>query len=700
MDVNETSEPGGHTVSMPEAPRSSRPIRSWILAGLAVGLTCGAVIGALEPLLRMWGEREFMTRRLWLDALSFGVLSHVVMWVAVGALACLFAAVLAKIVGRPQRVGPASVGLAAFLVGLPIVVFWGEAAQKQMAFARGPLGVATSLVAFGILLLPVAWLCSRIGRLGLAAVGRWALRIGVIPAIVLALLSVGHQWRSRGWVQSPDGFWSASAGQPSSRPQRSLPDIVLIVFDTLRADRLGCYGYGRPTSPHIDQVASDGVLFERAVSPGIWTEPSHASIFTGLYRSQHGVGWNRVWLHDEFHTLAELLRERGYQTIALSNNPNVSPGTNLTQGFDTFLEPAVLSFVTRGSLWSYFKEAVADGGALGSILGRWFLYDAGGGPTTDVVRQCLDRRQEDRPLLLFINYMEPHLPYEPTRAYRKAFVEDEDMAYSYRVDMDLESVHGYNLIDKSTYSKRDLRVLSDLYDARVRELDDHFASMMRLLRDRLDLDNTILVMTADHGESIGDHQIVGHQYCIYQTLIHVPLIVRWPRVLDPQRADSLVQTHDLFPTILSWVGIQEKQNGKVMVQNLATAVEGKSDSVYRNVFSEFLYPPHWAFTIAKGLDPAFDPSPWMVAYKAIFDQDHKLIVRSDQKNELYDLSEDPDETQNRIQSNSLTASRLHRQLQRWRASFDGFDPNQFAAPAESQLDDEQRRRLRNLGYIQ
>ncbi len=695
-------EPHEMPVTEP-GPREDPARQSWLGAAAIVGLVCGMLAGLVEPVHRMWAVRGLMTARLWAEAFSFSVLTHTAAWLAGCGITCLLGRVAA---GRSawwrRRILPGPLALATFLIGLTVVVAWGEAALRAISFTKGLTGVMGSTLAGLALLVPVAWVCTWFRRTWPGRRVAGAARVAVWPAIALVVASGVFQWATRSRVQSPEGFWTSASSQPASRPGGGgPPDVVLIVLDTLRADRLGCYGYGRPTTPHIDAFAADAVQFQRAISPGVWTEPAHASIFTGLFRSQHGVGWNRIWLDDRFITLAEILRDRGYQTIAVSNNPNVSPGTNLTQGFDTFAEPPRLSFTTRCCLYTFIKQVWAREEALGALLGRWFVYDPGGHATTPVIAQHLRRRDPNRPLFLFVNYMEPHLPYEPRRAYRTAFVDAGDLAHSYRVDQNLDTVFQYNLVRKSIYGARDLKILSDLYDARVREMDDHFADLIRVLYAEVDLDDTLVILTSDHGESLGNHELMGHQFCIYNTLIHVPLIIRWPRVLRPQRVDRVVQTSDLFPTVSAWAGAKPSQSAKVLARPLGEALQSTADSVYRTAVAEYLHPPSWAFKIARQHDPTFDHTPWMVAFRTIVDQKWKLIHRSDQRMELYDLSNDPAEEQDRFRSHRTQADRLQRLYRNWRRSFEPFDPNHFTGPPTGhRLTDEQRRQLRDLGYVQ
>ncbi len=678
---------------------TSHGVRGYLGAGVAVGLIAGAVLGALEPVARLWSVRELMTWRLWAEAVTFSVLTHQVLWAVWCGLVGLVAGLLRG--SSPDKEGhPWAAGGAGLVAGLSVVVGMTAAAARGVGLATGLSGSVIALTGAVVLTagayFVLAWLGSgRLGRLA-GQVAPIKLIVAVAVTAVCAVAQIA--WRSR--LDTGPALPLSTSTRPSSQPGGEAPHIVLIVCDTLRADRLGCYGYDRPTSPHMDALAEAAVVFTHAVSPGIWTEPAHASLFTGLNRSQHGVGWNRIWLDDRFMTLAEVLGDRGYQTIALSTNPNVSPGTNLTQGFETFLDPARLAYATRGLPYEFLKHVVLAGGPLGSWLGRWFVFEAGGHQTVLLTDEVLAGRSTDRPLLLFINLMETHQPYEPRRAYRRAFLEGDDLSRSFGIDQGLEATELYNLTDLEVFSDVDMAVLSRLYDARVRELDDVVAGLVRVLARRLDLDRTILVVTSDHGESIGEHDLLGHQWSVYDTLARVPLIVRWPERLEPKRVTTWVQTSDLYPTLLGWAGIEPRQVTKLLARPLDASIRGGPLATYRNVVTEYLSPPKWAFEIARRHAPHFNPGSWMVALQAIYDRGNKLILRSDGKSELYDLSADPGEERNLVGKRTRETQQLGRAFKRWRDSFEPFDPNAFTGPAGGRLNAEQRGRLRDLGYVQ
>ena len=679
--------------------RHGATTRAWLLAGPSVGLAGGAIVGVVEPVIRLAPQRHQMTIPLWVETMGFSVVSHGVAWVTVCIVACLLGLLATRSAKWWRvRLRPSPTAWAGLVVGVTVVTIWGRAGGQPTQLGR-LYGLAGASVAAVILLCLAALIFTRFGA---TRPGSWVFRgarLAVWPTVPIALIALVVQWRGRSRVESAEGFWPPTTSRPAHRASGRPPDVILVVLDTLRADRLGCYGYDRPTSPHIDAFASDAVRFDMAFSPSPWTAPAHASIFTGLFRSQHGMHWDHLWLDDRFVTLAEALRERGYQTVALSNNDFVSTNTNLTQGFDRVAMPTWLGFAKQNALYRFVRLVWKRTEALGPLLGRWFLHDAGGPATTLLVDDVLDRRDPARPLFLFINYMEPHQPYEPTRAYRRAFVRPEDLARSYEIDQGSEATCRYIFGLDPPQTERDLGILSALYDARVRELDDHFADLIRLLQAETDLDNVLVVVTSDHGEHLGDHRLLGHQFSVYNALIRVPLIVRCPRLLRPQRVDRPVQTHDVFPTLLAWTETAAAQTAEVIVPSLATALSTSTQPARRRVVAEYLNPPGWVLNAAQQQYPAFDFSFWKVAATAIIEEGRKFVLRSDRRVALYDLSTDPEEQHNVAAAHPEQVARLRQSLVEWRDSFAPYTSDGSDVRTGHRLTEEQMQRLRDLGYV-
>ena len=200
------------------------------------------------------------------------------------------------------------------------------------------------------------------------------------------------------------------AGKENPLNSEDKPNVILIVMDTARADHLSSYGYFRKTTPNIDKIAGEGILFENAIAASSWTLPSHASIFTGMYLSKHGVDSEHHYLEDKFYTIAEVMRLNRYKTFGYSNNTFISSGLNMTQGFDSFKSSN--AGIIRSHLTDFYliKDVIRN---IRNFLG---MNDSGARETNEKVEKWIkDSRDSKKPFFLFINYMEAHLPYKPPR---------------------------------------------------------------------------------------------------------------------------------------------------------------------------------------------------------------------------------------------------------------------------------------------
>ena len=455
------------------------------------------------------------------------------------------------------------------------------------------------------------------------------------------------------------------------------PNVLLIVMDATRARNLSCYGYGRPTSPNLERFAERCVIYEAAISPAGWSLPAHASIFTGLYPSKHGAYERHKYLPREHPTMAELLRARGYRTLAFCYNGYVGPATGLDRGFEEFNR--VVESIPRPLRKTVRK--IESGIAM--LRG---LHDAGAHHTSIQVRAAVRQSQTDeRPFFMFVHYEEPHAPYCPPRKFNRYLPDGISIRQAKRVNQDQWKY----LADPTSMGEQDFEVLRALYDAEIMYLDTRIAEVLDWLEELDTLDQTMVIITADHGENIGEHQMMGHQYCLYDTLLHVPLIVHYPRgTAAPTRIGHQVQTLDLLPTILSMLG-------------------DTSSEAYRSLQGhDLLSPTEREFTFAEWERPDLTPfyqkfpgvdvSRYDRALKMVRSDRYKYIWASDGNHELYDLQADPDETHNVITGRSDVFREMDRRLAGWRAHFKATAPLE-EAPEFTQVVKE---RLRALGYLE
>ncbi|MEE2678174.1 MAG: sulfatase-like hydrolase/transferase [Myxococcota bacterium] len=438
----------------------------------------------------------------------------------------------------------------------------------------------------------------------------------------------------------------------SAEPDR--PNLLLVVWDTVRADHLGLYGYERDTTPRLDAWAEDALVFDDALASASSTVPTHASLFTGRLPSEHGSHAGHQWLDDELDTLAERLQRAGYRTYLWSSNPHLSAAKNFTQGFDQVAHPwdaahreaarqLVLEKLPSGPRGQALRTKLESGDA------TWPLASAGALASEDLER-FIAAGPADQPWFAFVNYMEAHRPYLPPEANRRLFLSEEDTQRSYALRDTWPAVWGH-VFGVARYSDADLALTTALYDAALRELDDLFADLLAGLAARGELENTVVALTADHGELLGEHGLLDHQYSLYQPLLHVPLVLWAPGRVVPGRSRAPVMALDIRETLLALAGAGAEG---------APTLLAPPDS--RTRLAE--YPAIFArpFRSVGSAADATTRQRLARRLRAVVKERHKLIEGEDGAHELYALSVDPDELQNLASSQPELRERLRREL--------------------------------------
>lgn len=329
------------------------------------------------------------------------------------------------------------------------------------------------------------------------------------------------------------------------------PNMVLIIIDTLRADHVGKHKDQESVTPVLDGLAAQGVCFTKAYSNAPWTLPAHASLFTGLephvheqthaavYDTENGPAVKKeVLLPGRLKTLAEVLKEGGYQTLGISQNPWVGRLSTQNTGFEHYWE-----------LWSD-AQPLPFAPRQGEELNRHKV--------THAFKHYLDTmRDSEKPFFLFINYITCHLPYAPDWKFRRKMVK------GFPPD-DLFDLNSHNWLERMAEGKLDaerIDYLRKLYRAEAAEADDSVGQIVQLLEDAGAFDDTLFIVTADHGESIGHHELFDHQFSIFDDLVKIPLVMRHPRLPQGKEMAMPVQLTDLMPTLLQMSGLGKAREG-------------------------------------------------------------------------------------------------------------------------------------------
>lgn len=516
--------------------------------------------------------------------------------------------------------------------------------------------------------------------------------------IVLIIIALDRGGTRAGKIDAGGG---APAGRPA--PPAGSPSVLLIVMDTARADHVSLREGERETMPFLRRLAAESAVYERAVSPSPWTVPAHASLFTGQYAEVHQATFEHRTLRPELETMAELLRSAGYSTAAFSSNPNVSSLFHFDQGFDRFYEMFRLS-----GLWDArgldpvenLKILKGLGAALGSP--RKKRSDRAAAETQPWIARWLDsqnRRDKNRPFFIFVNYMPPHLPYNPPPAYRRRFLKNRPSPPVRKLMTDACYPEVWRLIAFPTLMRpADYGRLAELYDGELAFLDSCLERLIAMFRERDLLEETVVIITSDHGENLGEHGgLLNHSFSIHQTLLRVPLIVRYPRVFGKnKRYAGVVSTGSIFPTVLKLAGVSPADNWPSAFGLLPDA--GPTAGIAPEeeaAVSEYELPLSELGALAEL--PGADASAFSLSQKAVQTDSWKLVSRSDGRSFLYNLAADPGEEIPLDPRSSPQGARLERLLEHWRAGL--HIPHFSPEPPGPTADEKTRETLRSLGYL-
>ena len=522
---------------------------------------------------------------------------------------------------------------------------------------------------------------------------------------------------------------------------KNKPDIVFVVLDTHRLDRLGCYGYSRNTTPNIDAFAREATLFEHAISPAQWTIPVHASWFTGEPPSTHMTVQSGDVLDTRYATLADRLRASGYRTVGFCNNPLVGVINNgFKRGFDSFysysgavrtvFRPAEHLPPWVRAVWERYRSTmrrITDPiqnafatsnqvfqAALNPLwVPLWTRFAHFKGDTPRSIRDAAryvrqEMNGEDRsPCFLFLNLMEPHMPYSPLERFVREFVpyfREERAAQEFVHNLNTQAGRWLIPLDRP-YTELEARTLSDIYDAEVAYQDHVLAELFEVLDGAAHRENTVVIVAADHGEMLGEHELMGHGFGVYQELIHVPLLIRRPGQNSGQRRSDLVSTRRLFHTMLDLAGECAYQTGRGLTidlkdESLARATH-EPDRPSRAVFSE-AYAPEFALDCLERYLPHLIGERHARATNwAVCEEAYKLIRVEGVGETLFSLRDDPREMLGvDARLDGATARRLGSQLDVFLEKAATRRPS-IGVRGKADLDDEVvRQRLRGLGYIE
>jgi arylsulfatase A-like enzyme len=525
----------------------------------------------------------------------------------------------------------------AYLVALAHL--WARAWADWATASAAGVGLMAALVIYYVPDRPVRLLSERLGSAVPAALGiglRWApVAIMTCVAVLWAAgWSVGMRARSR----------AAAAGT----------NIIIIAVDTLRSDAtslLSADEHERDCTPNIRQaLASRSTVFSTAYSQAPWTLPAFSSIFTGLYPEEHGA--EHVWsrLGPEQITLAEILREHGYQTMAVVSGHYVTSEVGTLQGFSAYDESMV--------------------------LGGWLVTSGG---VTDSALRYLEGVKRDRPFFLFVHYFDPHYPYFSHREVDLGEGRADEPAPT-----EGSRREGRSLRRAGTGAGMGLGPTKSraTYDEEVAYVDLHIGRLLALLEERRLWEDTCVVFVADHGEEFWDHGATGHDNTLFDELVRVPLSLTAPSLDLPKVVSDPVETRWLFGTLLEIAGLRPTADA---ADDPSLLAPGEGPEPYMR-----------SSTCPRGrtgVEGSTKPSVWL---SCLTGRQYKLIEdHLNGRTMLFDLPEDPRELRNLSQEQTETTDLLRQAL----AARDATLLGTGAAGPATQISEAETRRLKSLGYL-
>jgi arylsulfatase A-like enzyme len=464
---------------------------------------------------------------------------------------------------------------------------------------------------------------------------------------------------------------TASPASTEQRGAKTAAPVILIVLDTVRADHLSLYGYN-VANKNLEAFSKDALVFDACIANSCWTLPSHASLFTGLYPNEHGAhgDLNRKIIIGDFEgdplprpldekmiTLAEIFKENGYQTMAVvANNIVLGKDMNMYQGFDVYECFGNIGDLNR----KYPFRPILNFISYLANVPDFFMNTMRAGQITDRCKQ-LTAGPFSAPVFLFVNYMDAHEAYCPPRPYHSYYC-DMRFPHLWRLQMDFRKrmLKRYSQTTWDAYAKTQ-------YDGAIAYLDDQLGRFFAHLKQSNLYDPALIIVTSDHGELFGEHGFRGHRTPMYEGVLRVPLIIKFPYSKQVGREKKEIQLSDVFSTILSICEIPMPGNvsGKPFGNSSSPAV-----AEYENAL--------------------------MGQHRVLYDGQYKyFFYERERPAELYDLRKDPSENDNLAENQPAVVKLLEEKLKKWVISH----PPRYASK-DSALSPETVDGLKALGYIQ
>ncbi|MFC7008606.1 sulfatase-like hydrolase/transferase [Halalkalicoccus salilacus] len=459
------------------------------------------------------------------------------------------------------------------------------------------------------------------------------------------------------------------------------PNIFIIVLDTARRSN----AYNVDIMPNLADIANDEntIQYENATTSAPWTLPSHASLFTGQLTSDHGTHANARQFSPSVPTLASWLQKQGYNTRAYSNNVWINPEFGFGTGFNYF-DKSWLLFNEGVDIGNIAKEynttqeqitqlsksltiKTAPKTVFNAIYVRFFRkkFDKGAKITTWKIKKWLQNRDHSSPFFTFVNFLEPHGPYNPPKTHVKQHLPED---VSYRDAMSIDQDPWKYIADPTSLNKQELDLLERIYNGELSYIDKYVRKIYEFLNRSGDLENTIFVVCGDHGENIGDHDLMDHQYSVHDTLLRIPLVIRYPNSIydaypniDSEN-ERLIELRDLYASLIDAATPDENKPFKDLEDHQSSHSILRSPSRHHTV-AEYLTPQpsidalQTRSNIDRGAFEKYDRG-----LRTIRTANWKYIEGTDDSEFLYNIAKDERENVNYAKDQPNRLEKMAEQL--------------------------------------
>ncbi len=560
--------------------------------------------------------------------------------------------------------------LVAFNIILSILIYLTLPVNSVMPYLLSMMGILLmillillSLAGYVVMVILVRWASERLGARLKVVLG------SVIMTLGLVMVATGYGVRVA-YELGP--LWGGD-------DQR--PNVIIISVDTLRKDHLSCYGYEGCNTPNIDEFSEKSVVFENCIAPSPHTVPSMASLLTGVYPTVHGCRhFPLIPINEDIKVLSQILKPYGYQTEFYTANPALNPTRGFKRGFDYYQ-----SWSFTGDLSYYLPQRVFV------IVNKMLLFKrvetrVKYSDTTEWLRgkvtPCLKKLSNYSPFFLWFHFLDPHAVYLPPQHFIPAKEDEQRRLGSIKYK-----------VEEGGYQKSEVLDIVKLYDGEIQYVDNTLGDLFRRIEELGLFNDTIIVLTADHGEEFWEHDAFGHGHCLYPEVIRIPLMIYLPPPMGSVcgRIYDYVSLVDIAPTILDLLGLPggEGMGGRSMlkfIESCGSSPDGGGSVSDYTVFSEFIQ----GRFVVEGLDGE---------KKGVYKDGYHLIytIASGEK-ELYELKSDPGEFLDISEEDEETTGRLYSELIEW------YGVNikiveELAPHIGIEMDEEEKEMMRGLGYI-